>query len=173
MGQQPNIELEISDLPRPVPHPAPARRWRPQRPGDLSSPDDVPTGEAFGRIGPDTGYARRLVRTRQLTIDAREQKHNAEAAVAAVAGARAARRGRAPTIEDVALSAIVLGYDPEGLPGDLVAELADYRIPLVAGLAHAARKSLALVAQIPDDVLLASPEDVRSRMAAGERLLGA
>lgn len=173
MGQQPNIELELSDLPRPVPHPAPARRWIQERPGDLSAPDQVPSGDAFGRIGPDTGYARRLVRTRDLQIDPREQLHNAEAAVAAVAGARAARMGRAPTMEDVELASVVLGYDHANLPEDLLAELADARVPLIAGLSHSSRKGLALVARVPEDVLGSAPGEVRARMASGERLLEA
>lgn len=173
MGQQPNIELEISDLPRPIPRPAPARRWRQQRPGDLSAPDQVPSGDAFGRIGPDTGYALRLVHTRKLNIDPREQRQNAEAAVAAVAGARAARMGRAPTIEDVEVASLVLGYDGDGLPEELIAELADTRVSLVAGLGHSARKRLALVAKVPEDVLTAAPDEVRSRMGSGERLLDA
>ena len=62
MGQQPNMPLTMADLPRPEPHPGPARGWRAGRPGDPSSPADVPWGGAFGTPGPDTGYALRLLR---------------------------------------------------------------------------------------------------------------
>ena len=55
MGQQPNMPLTVEDLPRPEPHPAPARRWRAGRPGDPALPADVPWGGAFGTPGPDPG----------------------------------------------------------------------------------------------------------------------
>ena len=35
VGQQPNIELEMADLPRPRPKPQPAHGWVPGRPGEL------------------------------------------------------------------------------------------------------------------------------------------
>lgn len=171
MGQQPNIELDISDLPRPSGHTAPPRRWKPGRPGDIERPDDVPSGGSFGSVGPDPGYALRLVRSRQLSMIAGEQGHNAEAAVAAIAGARAAYFGRAPMIEDVDLAAIVLGYDPAGIPADLIEDLASSRVGLIAGLGHSGRKMTALIALVPTDVLSSNPDSVRARMAAGERLL--
>ena len=171
MGQQPNIELEISDLPRPTSHPAPPRRWRPSRPGDLAGPEEVPVGGAYGSTGPDSGYAHRLVRGRPLQLAAAERSHNAEAAVAVVAGARAATFGRAPTIEDVEHAALVLGYDADGMPDELIEDLAADRPALVAQIGHMARKSTALIALVPVDVLMASARDVRTRTAAGERLL--
>ena len=86
MGQQPNIELEIADLPRPTARPAPARRWSPSRPGEMNTPEDVPWGGAFGTTGPDTGYALSLVGQRDLVLAHGEHRANAEAAIAAVAG---------------------------------------------------------------------------------------
>ncbi len=172
MGQQPNIELEISDLPRPTPRTAPARRWSPRRPGDLTVPGDVPSGGAFGSIGPDPGYALRLVRTLHLAIGPAEQAHNAEAAVAAIAGARAVHFTRAPIIEDVEVAALVLGYDTEGVPAGLVDDLAADRPALVANIGHSSRKSTALIALVASDVLASTADEVRARMAAGERLLG-
>ena len=123
MGQQPNIELEQRNLPRPTAHPAPARRWRPERPGEVTSPDDMPWGGAFGTIGPDAGYVLRLIRTTDLVLADGENRHNAEAAIAAVATARSSRFGRAPVREDVELAAVVLGYDTGELPDELVASL--------------------------------------------------
>lgn len=171
MGQQPNIELEISDLPRPTPRPAPARRWSPGRPGDLTVPQDVPSGGAFGSTGPDPGYALRLVRTVDLALGPAEQAHNAEAAVAAIAGARAVHFSRAPIIEDVEVAALVLGYDTEGVPADLVDDLVADRPALVANIGHSSRQSTALIALVAPDVLSAGADEVRARMAAGERLL--
>jgi hypothetical protein len=61
MGQQPNIELDESDLPRPTPQPAPARRWRPTKPGLITAPSENPSGGYFGKTGPDPGWAIRIV----------------------------------------------------------------------------------------------------------------
>ena len=172
MGQQPNIELEMSDLPRPVALTAPARRWRPDRPGDACGPGDVPHGVGFGTAGPDTGYALRLAATRELPVPQSEQIHNARAAVAAIAGARAAHFGRAPIMEDVDVGALLLGYDPQGVAPELLQDLAVDRPHLIANVGHSARRSLALVALVPAAVLRSSPKDIRARMAIGERLLG-
>ena len=171
MGQQPNIELELSDLPRPTAHTAPARRWSPGRPGDSATPLDVPSGGAFGSTGPDPGYALRLVRSRDLALGPAEHPHNAEAAVAAIAGARAAHLGRAPMIEDIEVASLVLGYDTEGVPADLIDDLVASRAGLIANISHSARKGTALIALVPIDVLTASPMELQARMAAGECLL--
>jgi len=101
LGQPPNMPLTIEDLPRPEPHPAPARRWRARRPGDLSSPDSVPWGGAFGTPGPDTGYVLRLLADRGHGI--RESR-----APAAVAAARASLLGRAPVGADLEAAGIIL-----------------------------------------------------------------
>ena len=171
MGQQPNIELEISDLPRPVAHPAPARRWRPDRPGDLDGPGDVPSGTGFGTTGPDPGYALRLAADLELAKAPGESDHNARAAVAAIGAARAAEFGRAPIPEDVQLGALVLGYLPQGVDSGLLEDLAEARPELIAGIGHAVRKALALVERVPSDVLMGSAAAARARMAVGERLL--
>jgi len=171
MGQQPNIELEISDLPRPRPAPAPARRWRPQRPGELTSPSDVPWGGAFGTTGPDTGYALRLVHDRTLALAPGEDRHNAEAGIVALAAARASHFGRAPTGVDIDVATTILGYAPEGLPDDLVASLVTHRVKWLANLGHDSAKTRVLVAAVPIENLAAPLADLRARMAAGERLI--
>lgn len=171
MGQQPNIELEISDLPRPVARPAPARPWRPSRPGDHAGPDDVPSGVGFGSTGPDAGYALRLAATTELTLAAGELRHNAVAAVAAIAAARASHFGRGPVGTDVELGAQLLGYLPDGVQAGLLEELATRRPELIAGVGHAVRRALALTELVPLDVLSSSPSAARARMAVGERLI--
>ena len=171
MGQQPNIELEISDLPRPTPVTAPPRRWKPSRPGELGSPDEVPWGGAFGTAGPDTGYALKLVAARRLDLGQSEHRHNVDAALVAVAAARASHFGRAPTDEDVDVASLLLGFDGEGLPVDLVAALAADRVGWFANLGHDNAKVRTLLAAIDIDVLSMSPAEIRARMAAGERLL--
>ena len=171
MGQQPNIELEIADLPRPRPSPAPARRWRPQRPGELDSPDDVPWGGAFGTTGPDAGYALRLVRERTAVLATGEDAHNAEAALMALASARASHYGRAPTVRDIDVAMTILGYAPDGLPEALIAGLAKDRSRWLANIGHDASKARALVASVPIENLAAPLDDLRARMANGERLI--
>ena len=171
MGQQPNIELEISDLPRPTSHPGAPRRWRPERPGELGSPEVVPWGGAYGTTGPDTGYVLRLIADRHLPTVPGESHHNAEAAVAAVAAARASHFGRAPIGQDIDAAALLLGYDRDGVSDELADEIEAARPGWVANLGHDAAKARALVASVPLDVLVLHPDDIRTRLAAGERLL--
>ena len=171
MGQQPNIELEISDLPRPVSHPAPARRWRPQRPGELGGPEDVPWGGAYGTTGPDTGYVLRLIADRHLRTVPGESHHNAEAAVAAIAAARASLFGRAPIAQDVDVAALVLGFDRREIPDTVVDAIEADRPAWLANLGHDAGKARELVASVTTETLALHPDEIRRRMAAGERLL--
>ena len=169
MGQQPNIE--VSYIPSPEAVPAPSRGWTPNRPGDSGSPADVPSGGAFGVVGPDPGYARHLARSKELLLAEGELRHNAEAAVAELGAARAARIGRAPIGEDVDVAALLLGYDSEGVTEQVLTQLAADRPRLIAGLSHSAQRGIALVARVPDEVLVADAAEIRARMSAGERLL--
>ncbi len=171
MGQQPNIELEISDLPRPVPAPAAPRRWRPDRPGELHSPDDVPWGGVYGMVGPNTGYALSLVAQRDFELADSEVRSNVAVAVAAIAGARASHFGRAPMSEDVDVALLLLGLAPEGLPTELVDTMSAERGRRLGGLGHDPSRVRELVAGVPIDVLSATAEDLHRRMAAGERLV--
>lgn len=172
MGQQPNIPLTMEDLPRPVPRPAAPRRWTPRRPGDMDGPADMPWGDHFGTPAPDAGYALRLVRDQEPDLPSGESRADAEAAIAAVASARASHFGRAPTMKDVETAMVILGYDDEGVPRPLVAGLAADRLHWVANLAHRPGAAADLVARVPVSVLGSSPEQLRGRMAAGERLIG-
>jgi hypothetical protein len=69
VGQQQNIPITLADLPRATAKPAAPRQWRPDRPGDITSPQQMPWGGAFGTPGPDTGYALRLIRQRGLELE--------------------------------------------------------------------------------------------------------
>ncbi|MGI9610970.1 MAG: hypothetical protein ACR2NL_11825 [Acidimicrobiia bacterium] len=137
----------------------------------MTGPADVPWGGAFGTTGPDTGYAARLVASRELALSDHEERHNAEAAVVAIAGARASLAGRAPTGQDIDAALVLLGYDPTGLPHELVADLVDRRRDWTANLNHDAVASRALVAAIDPDVLKSTAEQIRARMRAGEDLI--
>ena len=171
MGQQPNIELEISVLPRPTSHPAPPRRWSPTRPGDLTSPEEVPWGGAFGTIGPDTGYVMTLVRRRTIEPAPGEHLHNVEIGIAAIAAARASYFGRGPTPGDIDVAMTILGFLPEGMPADLIDRLAAERVGWMANLAHDDARARQLVASVPLENLAAPLDDLRARMARGESLI--
>lgn len=162
MGQQPNIELGMSDLPRPTPRPAPARRWRPGRPGDLEAPSDMPWGGAFGTTGPDAGFALRLVATRDVALAPGEHRRDADAVIAGIAAARASRLGRAPTGEDVEAALAILGYRGDG--GDE----ATGRRHLIAGAAHHPDRVRRVVGTIDPDFLVSDPDVIGARVASGD-----
>lgn len=140
MGQEPNMPLEIEDLPRATPKPGTPRRWAPNRPGEVLSPAETPWGGSFGTPGPDIGYAIRIVRSRELP-GGTERRADVEAAVVAVVAARASAVGRAPTASDVEVALDLLG-----LPGDEALARLD-------GMAHDRRRRMRLVAEIPREQL--------------------
>jgi hypothetical protein len=166
VGQQPNIELETADLPRPTDHLGAPRRWTPDRAGELNGPADVPHGGRFGSPGPDAGYALTLLADRQIPTVAGEHRNDAVAAIAAVMSARAASFGRAPVVGDAEVAAVILGYT-----GPSVEALGRVRPAAIAGLAHHASASRTLVAAVDRAALGASLEEVTRRAADGETLL--
>lgn len=171
MGQQPNLELEIEDLPRPSATTSPARRWTPRRPGEMNSPVEVPWGGAYGTTGPDTGYAMRLVRQRDIPHVVGEDHHSVETAIVTLAGARASSYGRAPIGQDVDVAMTLLGYMADGMPAELMEALRVARGPQIANIGHDAGRERGVAAAVPLDVLISSLDSIRSRMAAGEQLI--
>lgn len=163
MAQQPNIELRDTDLPRPEAGPNPERRWKPDRPGDIAGAG-VPWGGAFGTPGPDAGYALRLAAGRELVLAEHEHRADANAAVAAVAAARASIASRGPTKIDVDAAIVILGYDTES-------DFGATRAAAIAGAAHHPQRIRRLVAGIPMDVIEDEADDLRDRVAAGESLI--
>jgi hypothetical protein len=166
VGQQPNIQLSLEDMPRPRPRPAPARPWSARRPGDSAGPEQVPWGGAFGTPGPDAGYALRLLAGRPLALAEGERRDDAERMVAALMGARASLLGRGPVAGDAEVAELILGFRTEGAA---VAEAAGRRDDFSGGGIEGLRRLLEAV----DGQVLAAPEaEVRRRRAAGERLIG-
>lgn len=170
MGQQPNIELEISDLPRPRRKPDPARSWVPDRPGELGGPEDMEWGIGFGRAGPDPGYALSLIASRQLELADGEHRSNLDAALAAVVSARASLFGRAPTGKDVDLAVVLLGLDSSA-PNSLHTDLAAKRKKWFAAAAHHPHNLYSFVSLLDTDVLRLTADEARSRMASGTSLI--
>ena len=158
MGQQPNVEIPLSDQPRLVPEPDPPRRWRPTRPGVITAPDQVPKGGSFGRPGPDTGYALRLIRASGIDLSAAQEQ-----VVAALMGARTSILGRAPTSGDLAVALVVAGIG-DGLPAHVVERGAAW----ADATAHEASPGQVAVGAVDPDLLILTPDEVRRRL----RLIG-
>lgn len=164
MGQQPNIRIGMEDLPRATAKPGPARRWSPDRPGDMASPQAVPWGGAFGTPGPDAGYALRIIRERDLPLIEGESRADAETAVATLMAARASHFGRGPMVTDAAVGEALLGFGV----GD-----AEWRGSWTRGLAHDHHAARDLVAAVDHDALFAPLATVQRRVESGERLVAA
>jgi hypothetical protein len=147
VGQQPNVPVGIEDLPRYTGHPGAPGRWKPDRPGDLTVPGDVPTGGSFGTPGPDTGYALRILRGRPLP-GSEHLRSDVVAAVAAVMAARAAALGRAPVPADVEAALALLTLDESALGR-------------MSGIGHDHARLRGLVAAIPAGRLTLPPARLR------------
>lgn len=170
MGQEPNIELEMADLPRPTASPAPARRWSPRRPGELGSPEEVPWGGMFGTPGPDTGYVLKLLSEEHLDLAPGESRADTVMALASLAGARASAVGRAPTGEDVRVAMTLLGFD-QSMASHLREALAGRRPHWVANVAHDSKKLYELVGAVDVEILRSSPSAIAAIMAGGDDLI--
>ena len=155
MGQQPNIEIDPSDLPRPTAEPGPARRWRPTRPGVIVAPEQMPWGGAFGTPGPDTGWALKLVRAADLS----DRTEGLEAVLAALMAARASLFGRAPVLEDLEVAKILAGVG-----GDVPAELTRRGRRWVEATSHEKSPGRTAISEIEADLLKLKPGDLRSRL---------
>ena len=165
MGQQPNIQLHLEDLPRREAHPGPARRWSARRPGELTGPGEVPRGGAFGTPGPDTGYALRLLADRPLALAPGERRADVERLVAALVAARASRLGRAPIAGDIEVAEMILGLGSQG-SGDEEAAALRRRF-----CSHGPEGVQSLLAAVDPGLLAAAPAEIERRRTAGERLV--
>ena len=124
----------------------------------------MPVGGPFGTVGPDSGYALKLVAEHELSLLPGEHHHDVATAVAAIASARAARVGRAPIADDVAVGMIVLGLDAAAA-GD--AGVLSNRPSWVANVGHDAAKLRQLVADVPPELVGGTPEALRTAVAEG------
>lgn len=108
MGQQPHISSPTEHRPRPVPNTAAARRWRPVRPGVITSPNQRPRGPRFGHPGPDAGWAFRILGETNHQELSPEQIN----VLARLMIARASRFGRAPIPEDMEVAKLIVETRP-------------------------------------------------------------
>ena len=112
-------------------------------------------------IGPDSGYALRLVAEEDLKLLPGEHHHDVEIAVAAIASARAAGFGRAPIADDVAVGMIVLGLDADAAVDSGVLS---NRPRWVGNVGHDAGKLRAIVADVPQALLAMTPLQLRAKV---------
>ncbi len=160
MAQQPNIELRPADKPRGVLRPGPARRWRPSlRPGMITSPEQMPSGEGFGTPGPDTGWALKLIDR----ADIPESSLALDKLLTALMSARAASFGRAPTHEDLEVALTLCGLG-EALPE----HLADRRERWVTAVSHEKPPGRQALSEVGLELLRSSPAAVRLRVSKPE-----
>jgi len=158
MGQQPNYELTEEEKPRTTPDTPPARRWRPTKPGLVTSPDQVPSGGSFGAAGPDSGFALHLLAGAEVP----EDDPNLRGVLAGLMTARAAAVGRGPTLEDLDAGLALCGYGFEA-PNDVVERRERWK----AAVPHEQRPGHGAVADVDLDVLTANPDQIRSALTRG------
>ena len=163
MGQEPNIELGASDAPKATAKPGVPRRWSPDRPAEIKSPADMRWGGAFGRPGPDTGWAIKLIR--DCDWDRSERGAESERVLAAVVGARASMFGRAPTPQDVEVGLLLMGLRPDDVPPVVGKRLAEERNVWLDKSAHEHSKGSAFLASLDPALVSASPDRVRTILA--------
>ena len=171
MGQQPNIELLAADRPIEGLERAAERRWTPQRPGEITSPADMPSGGSFGHPGPDTGWGLRMIRA--ASFDRGRRPGDLESLLSALVGARASRARRGPTREDVDVALSLVGlhddYDASGEPAERLGRLRERWLDAVAHDPWPGRSALA---DIPIELLADKPAGVRARLLAEPALVG-
>ena len=152
MGQQPNIELDEADQPRKTPQPPPAARWRPTKPGLVTSPDQVPSGGRFGAAGPDAGWGLRLLANAELP----DPDPRLRGLLEGLMMSRAAALGRAPIPEDIQAGLALCGYGYEA-----PAEVVERRRRWLAAVPHEHRPGFAAANEVGSDLLVMKPEQIR------------
>lgn len=170
MGRQPN--LPIGEAERPVARlgRAPEKRWTPHRPGEIELPADFPTSGPFGKPGPDTGWALRLIAKSEFE---RGNRPGAlDELLVAMVGARASANGRAPVKVDVNVALSILGLRNMDLEAATVEYLVSKREAWLDAVAHEWRKGASALADIPHELLMDTPVRIRARLNAQPSLVG-
>jgi hypothetical protein len=139
--------------------------WRANRPAEVVLEGGQPQGPRFGAIGPDQGYALKLIRQWEDRIVPApgEDKRDVIAGVTAVAMRRASLYGRAPVTFDVEVALLIWGFVGDA-PPELVAE----RKGRFEGCAHEYLRQRAIADAVPEATLRLTPAQVRDRAGRGE-----
>lgn len=153
MAQQPNVEITGAELPRPVPHPGTAVKWRADKPGIPTGPDDMPGGGYYGTTGPDSGWGRKLVNSAELPDDDPDLRK----VLTGLVLARAAAWGRAPVPEDLEVALVLCGYDEDDPPEWVV----ERRKRWLDASPHEQRPGATAVAEVDRQTLMMKPGEAR------------
>lgn len=151
MAQEPNIYLAESDRPRRSLQPPAPRGWRAGKPGVPDSPTDPDRFGPHAAIGPDPGWAVKLVRRAVLPPD-----DGISEVVTGLVMARAAALGRAAFPADIDAVLALLGYDAEADSATIEA-----RRRWLAAVPHDLRPGETAVAEVDKTLLVESPERIR------------
>ena len=171
MGQQPNIELVATERPVGKLARAAERRWTPRRPGEITSPSDMPSGGSFGRPGPDTGWGLRMIQA--ASFDRGRRPPILESLLCALVGARASHARRGPARQDVEVALYLVGlHEDYTVSGGAPEQIALRRERWLDAVSHEPWPGMSALASIPPDLLTDTPERVRSRLLADPSLIG-
>ena len=163
MGQQPNIEITEADLPRKPLEPPPARSWRPEKPGVITAPDQVPSGGRFGNAGPDAGWGLKLLAGADLPND----DPRLRGVVEGLMMARAARLGRAPVPEDIDAALVMCGYGWDA-PESVVQRTDRW----LAAVPHESRPGATASAEMDPHLIVQKPDQIRYALSRSDPGLG-
>ena len=153
MAQQPNVEITDAEKPRTRLEPGPAVKWRADKPGMVTGPDDVPGGGLLGTTGPDPGWGLKLIANTSLPDD---DEHFREV-VTGLTLARAASFGRAPVPEDIEVALALCGYGFEA-PDHVL----ERRERWIDAAAHDRRPGATAVAEVDKAVLREPPARIHA-----------
>ena len=151
MAQQPNVLLTDSDRPRRSLQPPASRGWRAAKPGVPVAPDDPDRFGPYGVVGPDPGWAVKVVRRSELP-----EGHGVEQVVVGLVMARTASLGRAAVASDVDAALAILGYY-EGAPSEVV----EQRERWLAAVPYDKRPGETAVTEVDRALLVESPEHIK------------
>lgn len=142
----------------------PPKAWKVDRPGELPGLRP-PEGDAFGKPGPDQGYALTLAKrfTERLQLTPGEHRADAVAGCVAVALKRASMFGRAPVIYDLEIAFGLFGFLDASAPPALV----QWRRGMFDGASHDYWEVRSIVDAVPESTLQLTPAEVKQQAPAG------
>ena len=165
MAQPDYVPVSPSDRVREGSQLPPAKRWITDRPGEIADLRP-PTGDSFGRPGPDQGYALRLAQrfAGDLKLEKGEHAEDAIAGCVSVALKRASIFGRAPVIYDLEIAFSLFGF-----LGNAPRDLVEWRKGYFEAAAHHYWEQREISDLIADDVLRLLPAQIKERVASDWR----
>ncbi|HET8738740.1 MAG TPA: hypothetical protein VFO17_03300 [Acidimicrobiia bacterium] len=130
-------------------------KWRADKPGLPEGPDDMPGGGLFGTIGPDPGWAVKLVNRAQLP----EEDDDLRMVLTALVQTRSAALGRAPVREDLEVALILCGYGYDAPDWAI-----ERRRRWLDAAHHEPRPGMTAVMEVDRDLLVLKPDRVRAHI---------